>query len=87
MDQTHFGYRSWDEPRGGNVKPVVTRLQPGESTAGKSVFTEDHGVVVMEAEHYFEAKPFAGAHWAVILYCSHRRGLELVPDEADRPRR
>src|SRR6185437_10353291 len=63
MDQTHIGYRSWDEPRGGNVKPAVTRLQPGEAKAGGCVFTEDHGVVVMEAEHYFEAKPSPATHW------------------------
>ncbi len=80
MDQTHIGYRSWDEPRGGNVKPAVTRLQPGEAKAGGCVFTEDHGVVVMEAEHYFEAKPSPATHWAVIPDLGRTlSGVALMP--------
>lgn len=26
MDQTHIGYTSWDEPKGGNIMPKVTRV-------------------------------------------------------------
>ena len=31
MDQTHIGYKSWDEPRGGNIKPTVKRITPEEA--------------------------------------------------------
>ena len=80
MDQTHIGYRSWDEPRQGNIKPTVTRLQPGEAKTGSCLFTEDHGVVVMEAEHYFEAKPSPATHWAIIPDLGRMlSGVALMP--------
>ena len=34
MDQTHIGYKSWDEPKGGNIKPIVYRLKPEEIKIG-----------------------------------------------------
>ncbi|HXD76440.1 MAG TPA: glycosyl hydrolase 115 family protein [Puia sp.] len=80
MDQTHIGYRSWDEPRHGNVKPAVIRLQAGEATTGGYVFTEKNKVVVMEAEHYFSAVPAPDTHWAVIPGLGRTlSGLALLP--------
>ncbi|MDI3320856.1 glycosyl hydrolase 115 family protein [Pinibacter soli] len=66
MDQTHIGYRSWDEPRGGNVKPKVVRLAQSDATTGGYVFTEKNGAVVMEAEHFFESKNAPETKWTVI---------------------
>lgn len=66
MDQTHIGYRSWDEPRGGNVKPKVTRVTSEEAKQGGYTFDEKNGVVVMEAEHYFETKATDKTKWTVI---------------------
>lgn len=40
MDQTHIGYKSWDEPRGGNIKPTVKRITPEEAKKGGYVFDE-----------------------------------------------
>jgi hypothetical protein len=80
MDQTHIGYRSWDEPRGGNVKPTVVRVQPSEAVAGGYVFTEKDGVVVIEAEHYYSAHGIDGANWTVIPGLGRTlSGVALLP--------
>jgi hypothetical protein len=65
MDQTHIGYRSWDEPRGGNVMPKVIRVKPEEVKTGGYVFSEKNGVVVMEAEHFFESKANDKTRWTI----------------------
>ena len=54
MDQTHIGYRSWDEPQEGNVMPKVTRVTPEEAKQGGYIFSEKNDAVVMEAEHYYK---------------------------------
>ncbi len=80
MDQTHIGYRSWDEPRGGNVKPKVTRITPEEAKQGGYHFTEKNGVVVMEAEHYFETKASEKTKWTVIPDLGRTlSGIALMP--------
>lgn len=56
MDQTHIGYTSWNEPRGGNQMPKLMRLKADEARCGGTVYTEQGGVVVMEAERYFTAE-------------------------------
>ncbi|MEO7766206.1 MAG: glycosyl hydrolase 115 family protein, partial [Ferruginibacter sp.] len=66
MDQTHIGYKSWDEPRGGNVKPAVIRVKREDAKAGSYLFSEKNGVVVMEAAHYFDKKSTDKTRWAVI---------------------
>lgn len=53
MDQTHIGYTSWDEPKGGNIMPKVTRVDAsrnGNMVMGGYEYEESSGVVVMEAE-------------------------------------
>lgn len=66
MDQTHIGYKSWDEPRQGNIKPVVHRISAAEAKVGGYVFQEKNGVVAIEGEHYFQAKNAPEAQWTVI---------------------
>ncbi|NLX25914.1 MAG: glycosyhydrolase [Lentisphaerae bacterium] len=80
MRQTHIGYRSWDEPREGNVRPQVTRVSPEEAKVGGYVFTEKNGVVVMEGEHYFETKATDATQWTVIPDLGRTlSGIALMP--------
>ncbi|RKR81786.1 glycosyl hydrolase family 67 [Mucilaginibacter gracilis] len=80
MDQTHIGYRSWDEPKGGNSMPKVFRVKPDEVKPGSFVFTEKNGVVAMEAEHYFEARANAQAQWVIIPELGRTlSGMALLP--------
>lgn len=55
MDQTHIGYTSWDEPKGGNIIPEVKRVDASSCKSGGYVYEETRGVVVMEAEHLRKA--------------------------------
>jgi hypothetical protein len=80
MDQTHIGYRSWDEPRGGNVKPTVIRLKPEDAKTGGYVFAEKNDLVVIEAEHYFETKATEKTKWTVIPDLGRTlSGVALLP--------
>ncbi|MDP4208876.1 MAG: glycosyl hydrolase 115 family protein [Bacteroidota bacterium] len=80
MDQTHIGYRSWDEPRGGNIMPQVTRVKPEEAKLGGCVFSEKNGVVVMEAEHYFGNEANVKTKWTVIPDLGRTlSGVALMP--------
>jgi hypothetical protein len=80
MDQTHIGYKSWDEPRSGNIMPKVVRVSPEEAKTGGYVFAEKNGAVVMEAEHYFECKAGANTKWTVIPNLGRTfSGVALMP--------
>lgn len=80
MRQTHIGYRSWDEPRGGNVRPRVTRVSLQDARTGGYVFSEKNGVVVMEGEHYFSNKAPADTQWTVIPDLGRTlSGIALMP--------
>jgi hypothetical protein len=80
MDQTHIGYRSWDEPREGNIMPKVTRFKPEEAKQGGYVFYEKCGAVVMEAEHYFENIATDKTKWTVIPDLGRTlSGIALMP--------
>jgi hypothetical protein len=80
MDQTHIGYYSWDEPKEGNIMPKVTRVKPEETKQGGYVFNAKNGVVVMEAEHYFESKANKKTRWTVIPDLGRTlSGLALMP--------
>jgi len=80
MDQTHIGYRSWDEPRGGNVMPKVTRVTPEEAKEGGYIFNEKNGVVVIEGEHYFQTKANEKTNWTVIPDLGRTlSGIALMP--------
>jgi len=83
MDQVHIGYTEWNEPKGGkNIMPKVKRVgsESEEAREGGYVFTEKNGVVVMEAEHYFERKNSAKASWTVIPDLGRTlSGIALLP--------
>lgn len=80
MDQTHIGYTSWDEPRQGNIMPTVTRVKPEETKQGGYVFSEKNGVVVMEAEHFFESKTNEKTKWTIIPDLGRTlSGIALMP--------
>ncbi len=80
MDQTHIGYKSWDEPRGGNIMPKVIRIKPEEAKEGGYVFLEKNKVVVIEGEHYFEKKDNEKTKWTVIPDLGRTlSGIALMP--------
>ncbi|MBS1662670.1 MAG: glycosyl hydrolase 115 family protein [Bacteroidetes bacterium] len=80
MDQTHIGYVSWDEPRGGNKMPAVVRVKAEDVRNGGYVFDEKNGVAVMEAQHYFEAKSGSGVSWTVVPDLGRTlSGVALMP--------
>ncbi|MEO7975635.1 glycosyl hydrolase 115 family protein [Flavobacterium sp.] len=80
MDQTHIGYKSWDEPKGGNIKPKVTRITREEEKKGGYIFDEKNRVVVMEGEHYFENKSAPKTNWTVIPDLGRTlSGIALMP--------
>jgi hypothetical protein len=80
MDQTHIGYKSWDEPRGGNIKPTVIRITPEEMKKGGYIFDEKNRVVVMEGEHYFQTKNTLKTNWTVIPDLGRTlSGISLMP--------
>ncbi|KFE99794.1 hypothetical protein IX39_03800 [Chryseobacterium formosense] len=80
MDQTHIGYKSWDEPKEGNIKPTVYRITPEEAKKEGYIFEEKNGVVVMEAEHFFENKSPTKTKWTVIPDLGRTfSGIALMP--------
>lgn len=80
MDQTHIGYKSWDEPKQGNIKSTVYRITKEESKTGGYIFEEKNGVVAMEAEHFFETKNSAQTKWTVIPDLGRTlSGVALMP--------
>lgn len=80
MDQTHIGYKSWDEPRGGNIKPTVIRITKEEAKNGGYVFNEKNRVVVMEGEHFYATQNTAKTNWTVIPDLGRTlSGIALMP--------
>jgi hypothetical protein len=80
MDQTHIGYKSWDEPKEGNIMPALIRVKLEESKQGGYIFKEKNRVVVMEAEHYFESKANNKTKWTVIPDLGRTlSGIALMP--------
>lgn len=80
MDQTHIGYKSWNEPREGNIMPKVTRLTLEEAKQGGYIFSEKNDVVVMEAEHYYKTESSKDTKWTVIPDLGRTlSGIALMP--------
>lgn len=79
MDQVHIGYSSWHPPVR-NIMPKTYRVEQDCALIGKYVFSQKRGVVVMEAEHYFECENDSLARWSVIP-CLGRTlsGIALFP--------
>ncbi len=83
MDQTHIGYTSWDEPKGGNIMPKVIRVDASLDKAikmGGYEYEENNGVVVMEAERFARSVQKPGTQWTVIPDMGRTlSGLSLMP--------
>lgn len=80
MDQTHIGYTSWDEPKGGNIMPEVKRVTISKNTTGGYEYEENNGVVVMEAERFVDCKQGRETKWTVIPDLGRTlSGLSLMP--------
>ena len=78
MTQKHIGYRSWNDDFG--PKDVMPRVQRLNSKDGGSVFTENNGVVAIEAEHYYEKNDAEKAQWTVIPFMGRTlSGMSLRP--------
>jgi hypothetical protein len=79
MDQVHIGFTSWNTPRY-NIMPKVSRVKLEESKSGGYVFSAKNGVVVMEAEHYFQSKSSEKALWTILPDMGRTlSGMALMP--------
>ncbi|MCD8091917.1 MAG: glycosyl hydrolase 115 family protein [Bacteroides sp.] len=68
MDQTHIGYKIWQQPEH-QVMPAVKEVAvPAKKPA---VFTEKDGYISIEAEHYTRHSEGGNAHWIVIPDMGH----------------
>ena len=65
MDQTHIGYRSWNDPKR-NIMPKVTSVPEPRIAPAPPVFVEKDGYISIEAEHYTRSANGASANWITI---------------------
>ena len=78
MTQKHIGYTSWNDNFPRDIMPRTQRIN--DSTPGGYVFEMNDGRVVMDAEHYFEAKSSEGTQWTVIPEMGRTRSaVALMP--------
>ena len=79
MTQKHIGYRSWNDNFPADRLPEVRRLD--DDAPGDFSFPIDpRGYTAIEAEHWYDAEPAAGADWTVIPYMGRTRsGVALMP--------
>lgn len=78
MTQKHIGYRSWNDNFPRDMMPRTLRID--NPTAGGYTFKMEHGVVAIEAEHYYEAKNADKAAWTVIPDMGRTRSaMTLMP--------
>ena len=78
MTQKHIGYTSWNDDFPADKLPEIKRL--AEGTPGGHVFSMQHDVVSMEAEHYFVAQHNGKTNWTVLPDMGRTRsGMTLMP--------
>lgn len=78
MTQKHIGYTSWNDDFPADRLPEVKRMDA--VTLGGYVYTMQHNVVAMEAEHFFDAQANGNTVWTVIPGLGRTRsGLTLMP--------
>ena len=78
MIQKHIGYRSWNDNFPRDILPRTSRIE--EPQAGGFTFEMQGGVVVMEAEHYYESKAAPNTQWTVIPFMGRTRSaMSLMP--------
>lgn len=82
MDQTHIGYRSWQQPDT-QVCPMVKRVETAESDVKANIFLPYNGVVAIEAEHYMVADHSKDGKWTVIPTLGRTKSaVALLPHTA-----
>ena len=78
MIQKHIGYRSWNDNFPRDMLPRTSRIE--EPQAGGFTFEMQGGVVVIEAEHYYESKAAPNTQWTVIPFMGRTRSaMTLMP--------
>ena len=78
MTQKHIGYTSWNDDFPADRLPEVRRMEA--TSLGGYVFTMQHDVVSMEAEHFFAAQADGNTVWTVIPNMGRTRsGITLMP--------
>ena len=79
MTQKHIGYRSWNDNFPADRLPEIKRLD--DDAPGDFSFPVDpRGYTAIEAEHWYDAEPAAGAEWTVIPWMGRTRsGVALMP--------
>ena len=65
MEQTHIGYRYWQQPDQ-NTQPRTIRIPEARITPTPPVFQETNDYVSIEANHYTRIKNGNNAHWIII---------------------
>lgn len=84
MIQKHIGYTSWNDDFPVDRQPEVYRIENTDRAPGGYVFEACHGVVVMEAEHFFRKNDAAEARWTVIPHMGRTlSGVSLMPYSKD----
>lgn len=84
MIQKHIGYTSWNDNFPADRQPEVYRIENTDRAAGGYVFEACHGVVAMEAEHFFRKNDAAEARWTVIPHMGRTlSGVSLMPYSKD----
>ena len=78
MTQKHIGYTSWNDNFPRDIMPRTSRVS--DTTAGGYVFEATGNRVVIEAEHYYEARSSEGTEWTVIPDMGRTRSaVALMP--------
>lgn len=80
MVQKHIGYTDWHDNFPYDVLPTVYRSDESEHLGGY-VFTEPSDCIVMEAEHFNEAKqPEGESQWTILPYVGRTlSGVAVMP--------
>jgi len=80
MTQKHIGYTSWNDDFPADRLPEVRRVGEISRNAGGYEATERDGVVVIEAEHFYNAEASDGTEWTVIPDMGRTlSGVALMP--------
>ena len=78
MTQKHIGYTSWNDNFPADKLPEIYRIN--DTTPGGYVFEAKDKVVVMEAEHYYQAEAAPATQWTTIPYMGRTlSGVALMP--------
>ncbi len=80
MDQTHIGYRIWQQPDT-NTKPACRRIENALATSFRS--KSQNGFVAIEAQHYYKTNDASDAKWTVIpTHGRTKSAMSLMPYKA-----